>query len=228
MAERKTTSASRRRRSARLLDMENDRDPEELARRLATPEKLDAETWERVRRSFAARASAEGLVDVAFERHASPLGPILLGATAHGLVRVGLPVEDEDDVLRELAEHVSARILRAPRDAVTRARRQLDEYFAGRRRRFEVPLDWQLARGFRRDVLRATARIPYGDTASYRQVAAAAGRPAAVRAAGGALAANPLPIVVPCHRVLPSCGGLGGYRGGAAAKARLLDLERGS
>jgi methylated-DNA-[protein]-cysteine S-methyltransferase len=179
----------------------------------------------RLRRELAERARAEGLVDVAFERHDTPLGRLLLGATARGLVRVGLPVETEDAVLEELADRISPRVLRAAPEALTRARRQLDEYFAGRRLRFEVPLDWRLAAGFRREVLRATARIPYGRTRSYAEMAARAGRPRAFRAAGTALATNPLPILVPCHRVLPTGGGIGGYRGGAAAKAQLLALE---
>jgi methylated-DNA-[protein]-cysteine S-methyltransferase len=180
---------------------------------------------ERLRRGLAERAAEEGLVDVAFERHDSPLGALVLAATAEGLVRVGLPAEGEEAVLAELAARVSPRVLRAPREPLSRARRQLDEYFAGDRRGFELPLDWRLTRGFRREVLRATARIPYGRTASYREVATRAGSPAAFRAAGSALATNPLPILVPCHRVLPASGGLGDYRGGAAAKARLLALE---
>lgn len=187
----------------------------------------DAAVWERMRRTLAQRATAAGVVDVAFERHDSPLGTILLGATASGVVRVGLPLEDDAAVLDELATRVSARVLQAPRPVLARARRQLDEYFAGRRQRFELALDWQLTAGFRRDVLRATARIPYGRTSSYRDVAIAAGSPRAFRAAGSALATNPLPIVVPCHRVLPSGGGTGAYRGGSAAKVQLLDLERG-
>jgi methylated-DNA-[protein]-cysteine S-methyltransferase len=206
----------------------NERTPDftvSLERRLRASAAPDAAAWAGLRRKLAARASAEGLVDVAFERHDSPLGPIVLGATARGLVRVGLPAEGEDAVLDELAARVSPRVLRAPRDSVSRARRQLDEYFAGRRRRFDVPLDWRLTAGFRRAVLRAAARIPYGRTASYREMAAAAGSPSAFRAAGSALATNPLPILVPCHRVLPAGGGLGGYRGGAEAKARLLGLE---
>jgi methylated-DNA-[protein]-cysteine S-methyltransferase len=178
-----------------------------------------------MRRELAERADVAGLVDVAFERHDSPLGPLVLGATAKGLVRVGLPAEGEDAVLLELAARISPRILRTARDSVTRARLELDEYFAGRRRSFDVPLDWRLTKGFRREVLRAAARIPYGRTASYREMAARAGSPAAFRAAGSALATNPLPILVPCHRVLPTGGGLGGYRGGAEAKARLLGLE---
>jgi methylated-DNA-[protein]-cysteine S-methyltransferase len=186
---------------------------------------MEGPVWERVRRDLAARAAAEGLVDVAVQRHDSPLGILLIGATEAGLVRVGLPAEDEDAVLDELARRVSARVLVAPRDSLTRARRQLDEYFAGRRRAFDVALDWRLTTGFRREVLVATARIPYGRTASYREVATQAGSPAAVRAAGTALATNPLPILVPCHRVLRSGGAIGAYRGGSEAKAALLRLE---
>jgi len=188
----------------------------------------DPAAWARVRRALAERASADALIDVAFERHDSPLGPLVLGATDAGLVRVGLPAEGEDAVLDELAARISPRVLCAARASVTRARHQIDEYFRGQRRRFDVPLDWQLTTGFRRDVLRATAQIPYGRTASYRDVATGAGSPAAFRAAGSALATNPLPILIPCHRVLPASGGIGDYRGGAAAKAQLLTLERGA
>jgi len=201
-------------------------DLKSLEDRLRELERPDTPEWTRARDALAKRADAAELVDVAFERHDSPLGSLVLGATAKGLVRVGLPVEGEDAVLDELAERISPRVLCASRESVTRARHQLDEYFAGRLRCFEVPLDWQLTVGFRREVLRATARIPYGQTASYREVATRAGSPAAFRAAGSALATNPLPIVVPCHRVLPASGGIGDYRGGAEAKARLLDLER--
>jgi methylated-DNA-[protein]-cysteine S-methyltransferase len=196
-----------------------------LERRLKQGTAPGADTWGRLRHALAAEASAAGLVDVAFERHASPLGTLLLGATAEGLVRVGLPSEGEEAVLDELARRISPRVLCAAREPVTRARRELDEYFAGRRRTFDVALDWRLVAGFRRGVLRAAARIPYGETASYRELAAQAGSPGAFRAAGTALAQNPLPILVPCHRVLPAGGGLGGYRGGAAAKAELLALE---
>ena len=158
-------------------------------------------SWKRIRLDLVDRADGEGLIDVAIERHDSPLGAILLGATQHGLVRVGLPTDDEETVLEELAARISPRVLRAPRGTLTAARHQLDEYFSGARRAFDLGLDWQLATGFRRDVLWATARIPYGRTATYRDVASRAGRPTAVRAAGSALATNPLPIVVPCHRV---------------------------
>ncbi len=164
-------------------------------------------------------------MDVSFERHDSPLGSVLLAATDAGLVRLGLPIEDDDAVLGKLAERVSPRVLAGSRRSISLARRQLDEYFEGDRRSFDVPLDWQLTRGFRREVLRATALIPYGRTVSYREVAKDAGRPGAFRAAGTALSTNPLPIVVPCHRVLRSGGGLGDYRGGSAAKAKLLSLE---
>lgn len=181
--------------------------------------------WTRIRDALAVRAEAEDLVDVAVERHDTPLGRLIVGATAEGLVRIGLPSEDEDDVLQQLADRISRRVLRAPRASLTQTRHELDDYFDGTRRRFEIPLDWRLARGFRRQVLLATAEIPYGRTSSYRDVATRAGSPGAVRAAGTALATNPLPIVVPCHRVLQSSGALGAYRGGAAAKAALLELE---
>lgn len=197
----------------------------EAALRNDSKPELDAGTWQRLRATLAERATDERLVDVSVERHDSPLGTLVLGATLAGLVRIGLPAEDEEQVLAELAARVSPRVLAAPRGSLHRARLQLDEYFAGRRRGFELPLDWCLTAGFRREVLRATARIPYGSTASYREVAARAGSPAAFRATGTALATNPLPIVVPCHRVLPSGGGIGQYRGGSEAKQRLLELE---
>ena len=202
------------------------KDLKPLETRLRAAPPLNASSWDRIRRDLATRATAEHLIDIAFERHDSPLGPILLGATPAGLVRLGLPAEGEDAVLDEIAHRISPRVLCASRTVTTQARHQLDEYFTGHRQRFDLPLDWQLTKGFRRDVLHATARIPYGHTASYRDMATAAGSPAAVRAAGTALATNPLPIIVPCHRVLPSSGGVGSYRGGSAAKAQLLDLEK--
>ena len=208
----------RRLAAARDLDVE---------RRLAAARDLDIEpaNWRRVTDALAGRAEAEDLVDVAVERHDSPLGPLLLAATREGVVRLGLPGEDEDAVLDELARRISGRVLHAPRASLGTARHQLDEYFAHGRTRFDVALDWRLTRGFRRDVLTATAAIPYGETSSYAQVAALAGSPRAVRAAGTALATNPLPILVPCHRVLRSGGALGAYRGGTEAKRRLLSLE---
>jgi methylated-DNA-[protein]-cysteine S-methyltransferase len=176
------------------------------------------------RARIAARAVSEGHAAVAYEDHDTPLGTIRLGATDNGIVRVALPSEDHDEVLEELARELSPRILRAGRPELTCARRELDEYFAGDRHGFDVDLDWALARRFRRGVLQATALIPYGRTSTYRAVATEAGSPRAVRAAGTALATNPLPILIPCHRVLRSDGALGAYRGGSAAKNQLLEL----
>ena len=205
--------------------MNNDTHDSELEQSLRDVDGPAPAAWERIRSDLAGMAERSGLIDVAFEQHATPLGTIIVGATREGLVRVGLPSEDEDDVLQQLAERISPRVLRASRDSLVQTRRELDEYFGHERRHFGVPLDWRLATGFRREVLRATEQIPYGETASYRDVATRAGSPNAVRAAGSALATNPLPIVVPCHRVLRTGGGLGQYRGGPEAKAQLLSLE---
>lgn len=186
---------------------------------------VTAPEWTAVRARLAARAFSDGLVDVAYEDHDTPLGRMRVSATGTGIVRMVLPGEDVEKVLEDLARKVSARILRTGTPAITQARQELDEYFDGRRRTFDVPLDWTLTKAFRHKVLRATAQIPYGQTSSYRQVAVAAGSPNAVRAAGTALATNPLPILVPCHRVLRSDGGVGQYLGGQAAKTQLLTLE---
>ena len=154
----------------------------------------------------------------------SPFGTLLLAATRRGLVRLAFPEESLDGMLEALAQRVSPRIVeaRAPLDEV---RRELEEYFEGRRRGFEVALDWTLVAPFARRVLRATSRIPYGGVLSYAEVAADAGSPRGFRAAGNALGANPIPIVVPCHRVLRSGGALGGYGGGLERKRFLLQLE---
>ena len=168
-----------------------------------------------------------GLVDVAYVLTDSPLGTLLLAATARGLARVSYLGVDrtEEDVLAELASGLSPRILALPR-RLEEPRRELDEFFSGRRQRFEIPLDWAATKpGFTRRVLRATSRIPFGETVSYKQVAGAAGSANAFRAAGTALGSNPLPIVVPCHRVLHSGGGLGGYTGGLGRKRTLLNME---
>lgn len=186
----------------------------------------DAGRLAALRERLGAAAAAQGAATVSFERHDTPIGRVLVAATGTGLVRLALPVEAEDEVLDDLAARVSARTLAGARSSTTAARRQLDAYFAGRLRIFDVPLDHRLTTGFRRRVLAATARIPFGSTATYREVATAAGSAGAVRAAGTALATNPLPIVVPCHRVLRTGGGTGGYRGGVEAKAALLELER--
>jgi methylated-DNA-[protein]-cysteine S-methyltransferase len=176
--------------------------------------------------SFTAAALDAGLVDVAYARHDSPVGTLLLAGTDRGLVRLAyLDGDGQDAALAELAARVSPRILHAPA-RLDGARRELDEFFTGTRTTFGIPLDWRLAgQGFARRVLGATARIPYGATSSYAQVADGAGSPRAFRAAGTALGHNPLPIVIPCHRVLRSGGGLGGYTGGVERKRALLAIE---
>lgn len=173
---------------------------------------------------LAERAAEEGLLDVAYTTADSPFGPLLLASTPRGLVRVGLPNQDADELLAELATRVSPRVLEAAAP-LDEARRELDLYFEGRLTEFGLPLDWRLSRDFRRQALRAIARIPYGQTRSYTQIARSAGNERAVRAAGTACGTNPLPLVVPCHRVLRSGGGLGGYGGGLPMKESLLRLE---
>jgi methylated-DNA-[protein]-cysteine S-methyltransferase len=171
-------------------------------------------------------AADAGLLDVAYTTEDSPIGRLLLAVTPQGLLRLAYLDEagDEDAVLQALAERVSPRILTAPR-RLDEPRRELEEYFDGRRRRFEVPIDWQLMRGFGRRILEITANIPFGSVSTYGKVAAEAGSPRGARAAGNALGANPLPIVVPCHRVLHAGGGLGGYTGGLDRKRTLLAIE---
>lgn len=169
-------------------------------------------------------AEREGLLDIAYRTVDSPVGSLLLAATPAGLVRVAFEVQDHDAVLTSLASVVSPRVLRAP-SRLDRVARELDEYFARRRRTFDVPVDLRLAHGFRREVLDHLADIGYGRTSSYAQVATAAGNPRAVRAVGTACALNPVPIVVPCHRVVRSDGSMGRYAGGEDAKRTLLDLE---
>jgi methylated-DNA-[protein]-cysteine S-methyltransferase len=171
------------------------------------------------------RAEAEGLLDVAYTSVDSPLGPLVVAATPKGLVRVSYSeFRGEDEVLEELARRVSPRVLEAPA-RLDPVRRELDEYFEGRRHGFDVPIDWSYLAGFTREVLRATARIGFGEVSTYAGVAAEAGSPRAVRAAGNALGANPMPVVVPCHRVLRTGGTLGGYTGGIERKEFLLRLE---
>jgi methylated-DNA-[protein]-cysteine S-methyltransferase len=174
--------------------------------------------------AFAERAEREGLIDVAYATVDSPVGPLLVAGTKRGLVRVAFGEIPHDQVLVELSEDVSPRVLEAPAQ-LDQIRRQLGEYFEGRRTSFDVGLDWRLSHGFKRRVLRHTARIPYGEVSTYKTLAIAAGSPRAARAAGNALGANPIPIVVPCHRVLHSGGGIGGYGGGLDRKQFLLKLE---
>jgi methylated-DNA-[protein]-cysteine S-methyltransferase len=186
--------------------------------------KIDEAANARLHARLVAQAQRDGLLDVAYRTVATPLGELLLAATGQGLIRVAYAREGHDAVLARLAETVSPRILRAP-GRLDQASRQLEEYFAGRRTAFDLPLDLRLAKGFRRLVLTHLPEIPYGRTESYAQVAAATGSPRAVRAVGSACATNPLPLVVPCHRVVRSDGTFGGYVGGLAAKQALLTLE---
>jgi methylated-DNA-[protein]-cysteine S-methyltransferase len=186
----------------------------------------DAETMDRLRDQLIAAAEADQLLDVAYRTVDSPVGTLLVAATDQGLVRVAYQREDHDHVLQALSELISPRILRAPR-RLDPAARQLAEYFAGERRDFVLPLDFRLTRGFRRTVLAHLVLINYGRTETYAEVAAATGHARAVRAVGSACATNPIPVVVPCHRVLRSDGKLGGYVGGLEAKATLLSLEAG-
>ncbi len=181
----------------------------------------------RLHDQLVAAAEAGRLLDVAYRTVDSPVGTLLLAATEQGLVRVAYEIENHDQVLRVLSERVSPRILRAPR-RLDQVARQLAEYFAGERRDFVLPLDFRLAHGFRREVLARLLMIGYGRTESYSKVAAATGHPRAVRAVGTACATNPMPVIVPCHRVLRSDGTLGGYIGGLQTKAALLSLEAGS
>jgi methylated-DNA-[protein]-cysteine S-methyltransferase len=173
---------------------------------------------------FADRAAVDGLLDVAYAMTDSPFGPLLLATTSRGLVKVSLPAYDCDKALEELAVRISPRVLEAPVQ-LDDVRRQLDLYFAGKLTEFELPLDWQLTSGFQAKVQHAIARIPYGQTRSYTEMARKAGNERAVRAAGTACGSNPIPIVVPCHRVLRTGGGLGGYGGGLPMKRALLELE---
>jgi methylated-DNA-[protein]-cysteine S-methyltransferase len=195
---------------------------DELERRLSsagvrlTPELPD----------FAAAAGAAGVLDVAYATTDSPLGPLLLASTDQGLVRVAyLDFADRDDVLQSLADRVSPRMLEAP-GRLDEPRRELDEFFGGHRREFDLALDRRLMTDFTRRILTATAAIPYGSVSTYGAVAHEAGSPRGYRAAGNALGSNPMPIVIPCHRVLHADGGIGGYTGGLERKRTLLELER--
>lgn len=184
----------------------------------------DPDTLVRLRGRLGLAAEDEGLLDVAYTTIDSPVGGLLLAATPKGLVRVAYDIEDHDRVLDTLSQRLSPRVLRAPRrlDAATR---EFDEYFSRRRRVFDLPLDLSLSRGFRQLVQRHLPEIGYGQTRTYAQVAELVGNPKAVRAVGTACATNPLPVVVPCHRVLRADGTPGGYVGGLSAKMALLGLE---
>ena len=181
-------------------------------------------TLNRLHDRLNAAAEPAGLLDVAYRTLDTPVGTLLLAATTVGLVRVAFDIEDHDMVLARLADQLSPRILRSPARLDTVAR-QLDEYFAKRRTEFDVPVDLSLTDGFRRSVIEHLRDIDYGRRESYAQVAAAIGSPRAVRAVGSACAHNPLPVVIPCHRVVRSDGSTGQYVGGPVAKSALLDLE---
>jgi methylated-DNA-[protein]-cysteine S-methyltransferase len=189
----------------------------------ALPE-IDFDASARLHFELVHAAQRDGLLDVAYRTIDTPVGDLLLAATEQGLVRVAYARQGHDKVLESLAALISPRVLRAP-DRLDEVARQFEQYFAGQRRAFDLPLDWRLSRGFRRDVLAHLPDIAYGHTASYAEVAAAAGSPRAVRAVGTACASNPLPVVVPCHRVVRSDGTAGGYVGGLEAKTTLLTLE---
>jgi methylated-DNA-[protein]-cysteine S-methyltransferase len=184
----------------------------------------DAGALTRLHRRLEQAAENEGLLDIAYRTVDSPVGTLLLAATPRGLVRVAYDIEDHDRVLDILAGELSPRVLRAPK-RLDEAARELEEYFGGRRRAFDLPLDRSLSKGFRLLVQQHLPSIDYGQTRSYRQVAELVGNPKAVRAVGTACATNPLPVVVPCHRVLRNDGTPGGYVGGLAAKTTLLNLE---
>ena len=169
-------------------------------------------------------AAAAVLLDVAYATLDSPVGTILLAGTPRGLVRIAYLDDGVEEPLRQLALRVSPRVIASPR-RLDEPRRELEQYFAGRRHQFELAIDWQLTRGFGRRVLEATARIPFGTVSTYGRVAAAAGSPRGSRATGNALGTNPLPIVVPCHRVVRTGGALGGYTGGLERKRTLLAVE---
>ena len=179
---------------------------------------------EETRNEFARRATEANVADVAYSLVDSPFGPLLAAITRRGLVQLTYDAHRVDDDLEVLATRLSPRIIESPA-RLDDVRRQLDEYFDGRRREFDIPVDWSLTAGFARRVLRHTARIPFGHVSYYAAVAAKAGSPRAARAAGNALASNRVPIVVPCHRVLHTGGGIGGYAGGPGRKRFLLSLE---
>lgn len=185
---------------------------------------VDDETTQRLHAGLVASALAEGILDVSYRTLDTPVGTLLLAATDIGLVRVAFGRQDHEAVLADLAEQVSPRVLAAP-VRLEMAARELDEYFEGQRSTFDLPLDLRLAQGFRREVLVRLSDIRYGSTATYAAVAAATGHPKAARAVGSACRLNPLPLVVPCHRVVRADGSTGEYAGGSAAKRTLLTLE---
>jgi methylated-DNA-[protein]-cysteine S-methyltransferase len=174
-------------------------------------------------RRFRERAAAEGLLDVAYDLVDTPLGDLLVAVTDRGVCRIEFDPEPDRD-LEPLARDFGLRVLRAPK-AVDESRRELNEYFQGSRTRFELPLDLRVAAEFRLRVMNELARVPYGSVTTYGALAAKAGRPAAARAVGTIMNRNPVPIVLPCHRVVGASGSLVGYGGGLERKEQLLRLE---
>ncbi len=206
-----------------MTEFDRDEEVYEVARLLRTPAPSSAAPP-----AIADAAAAAGLLDVAYATLDSPVGRLLVARTPAGLARIAYldAGDDEDIVLSELATRISPRVLAAPRQ-LDEPRRELDQYFHGRRQSFDVSLDLRLMTDFARRILEATAAIPYGSVSTYRDVATRAGSPRGSRAAGNALGSNPLPIILPCHRVLHSDGGLGGYTGGLERKRTLLAIEQG-
>ncbi|MBR7836267.1 methylated-DNA--[protein]-cysteine S-methyltransferase [Actinospica durhamensis] len=202
--------------------MSDHRSDEDVLSLLSAP--VDPETLARLHGRLERAAQSADLLDVAYRIVDSPVGSLLLAATPQGLVRVAYQCEDHDRVLQTLTDKISPRILRAP-GRLDQAARELEEYFERRRTTFDLPLDHSLSHGFRKLVQSRLPTIEYGQTRSYGQVAELVGSPRAVRAVGSACATNPLPVVVPCHRVLRTDGTLGGYVGGLEAKTTLLSLE---
>ncbi|MEO8293279.1 MAG: methylated-DNA--[protein]-cysteine S-methyltransferase [Actinomycetota bacterium] len=174
--------------------------------------------------TLAQEAASRGLLDVAVAELDSPIGRLLVAVTPRGLARVAFEEEDRDRVLAQIAKEISPRILESAA-ATGEARRELEEFFQAERTRFAVKIDRRLIRGIARDVLRATSAIPYGRMSTYGAVARQIGRPTAARAVGRALGSNPIPIVIPCHRVIGASGALTGYAGGLERKIALLELE---
>jgi methylated-DNA-[protein]-cysteine S-methyltransferase len=170
------------------------------------------------------RAERDGLIDVAYTEIDSPFGKMMIAGSERGILRVAFPHRRFDEILEQIAERISPRVLEAP-GRLDEPRRQLDEYFEGKRREFDLPLDWRLTHGFQNRAQHAIARIPYGETRTYSWIAEKAGNPRAYRAAGTACGANVLPPIVPCHRVVPAGGGIGNYGGGPEMKRALLELE---
>jgi len=198
---------------------------DEITRALAEGGGSFAAAAARAAGRVAAAADREGLIDIALARMDSPLGPLVALGTERGLLMLSYADESLDARLERVAARVSPRILEAPA-RLDPTRRELDEYFSGARRGFGIPIDWSLITGYARAVLEATSAIPYGGAMSYAEVSAAAGNPRGARATGNALGSNPIPIVIPCHRVLRSGGAIGGYTGGLERKRFLLELER--